>query len=644
MKKILTVAATCLVAVSVMAVPAKRIKKTITLADGTTREVVLRGDEHVHFYQAEDGTAYQLDEQKIFRQVDTDRLSALWKRKVDESNEVRQARAVRRRVEWGAQQNPISGQKRGLVILVNFADKKMSSTHDKAFYERYFNGESFTEEGMYGSVHQYFYDCSYGQFDLEFDIIGPVTVSKNMAYYGENDADGNDLYAATMVAEACKLAHAKGVDWKKYDWDDDGFVDQVFVIYAGNGEAQGAAENTIWPHEYELSSAKYYGDGPGVLYLGGVRIDTYACSCELEGAHGTSVDGIGTACHEFSHCLGIPDFYDTRGTYNPNFGMDIWDVMDYGSYNGTTKSGGRPTGFTSYERWYCGWLTPTELTSYTEVEALRPLDEYPEAYIIRNQASSNEYYLLENRQKKGWFGATNAHGMLVLHVDFDPNAWAENTVNNTSSRQRMTIIPADNRLTDTSLPGDPFPGSAQKHQLTDTSTPKAVTYRTNTHGAKTMNFPITEITESGGVISFVAGAVELSTPKVYAPDGVTSNSFVAHWSTVKNAQSYEVELICHGASEGEADKTVTVETEETSHEFKDLDPTYLYSYRVRAQCDSQYSDWSGVMDVLLFTGGDAVADVESASQPSVIYDLQGRRVARTHRGLYIVGGKKYLAK
>ncbi len=552
MKKILAVAATCLVAVSVMAVPAKRIKKTITLADGTTREVVFRGDEHVHFYQAEDGTAYQLDEQKIFRQVDKARLNSIWKRKLDESNDLRQARAVKRRVVWGADQNPISGQKRGLVILANFADKKLSSAHDKAFYERYFNGESFTEEGMFGSVHQYFYDCSYGQFDLEFDIIGPVTVSKNMEYYGTNDADGNDLYAATMVAEACKLAHAKGVDWKKYDWDDDGYVDQVFVIYAGNGEAQGAAENTIWPHEYELSSAKYYGDGPGVLYFGGVRVDTYACSCELEGARGTSVDGIGTACHEFSHCLGIPDFYDTEGW---NFGMDVWDLMDYGSYNGTTKSGGRPTGFTSYERWYCGWLTPTELTSYTEVDALRSLGQYPEAYLIRNQGNANEYYLLENRQKAGWFGATNAHGMLVLHVDFNPQAWEENTVNTKASRQRMTIIPADGTASAYSLGGDPFPGSSRKTQLTDTSNPKATTYVTNTHGSKTMNFPITEITENGGVISFVAGTIA-------PPDGVSN----------------------------------------------------------------------------------IMADVEPSSQSSVIYDLQGRRVSSARRGLYIVGGKKYVAK
>lgn len=528
-----------LVSAAAMAVPAKRVKKTITLNDGSRVEVTLRGDEYAHYLQAQDGRAFLEDEKGQFQLVDKDELSAVRSQRMQASN----VRRTKRKASWGADRNPVSGSKKGLVILVNFSDKKFNAAYTQQFYNRYFNEVGFSERGMNGSVHDYFYASSYGQFDLTFDVIGPVTVQNTCAYYGKNKSSGDDAHPAELVIEAVNLADQAGVDFTKYDWDNDGHVDQVFVVYAGFGEAQGGASNTIWPHEWDLTSAKYSNDGTGAQKLDGVWVDTYAVSCELCGSSGTKVDGIGTACHEFSHCMCLPDFYDTSGSTTPNYGMDTWDLMDYGCYAGDNYEGTCPTGYTSYERMYCGWLEPKEISGFTEVTSLKSLATNADAYIIYNKKNRNEFYMLENRQLEGWFKYGIGHGMLVLHVDFSQSAWSEGTVNNVASHQRMTIIPADNSFrtdTESDYTGDTYPGSKRKTELTNTSTPAATLYNTNTDGKKFMNMPIRNIKESNKVISFVAGDRVIDAPVANEPTDLTENSFVASWNAIEGITTYQV--------------------------------------------------------------------------------------------------------
>ena len=550
--------AACLLMVSTtaMAVPAKRVKKTITLANGTQKEVMLVGDENMHYYLDAEENAYTRNADGIYVKKDREQLQSLWKERLAARNKHRMERAlargmnltpemarenkVRRKAEWGAEKNPISGDKKGLVILVNFADMELNAAHRNEYYNRFFNEEGFSESGNAGSVHDYFYECSYGQFNLTFDVYGPVTVSKECAYYGQNNENGDDMYAAEMVAEACRLADELGADFSQYDWDGDGIVDQVFLVYAGYGEHAGADESTIWPHEYSLADAGNYGDGTGAITLDGTMVDTYAVSSELDGNKGNTPAGIGTACHEFSHCMCIPDFYDTSN--HGYYGMDSWDLMDYGSYSGNYR-GNCPVPYTSYERMYCGWLTPVELSAPTQISGMQSLYESPEAYIIYNEKNRKEYYMLENRQNLG-FGASNpAHGMLVLHVYFDSNVWAENTVNS-STTQRMTIIPADGKLSVFTNSGDTWPGTTHNTALTDTSSPAATLYVANTDGRKLMGKPIEEIEESAdGKISFAFnGGLPIGIPVATEATDISGNAFTANWTPVEGATGYIVQL------------------------------------------------------------------------------------------------------
>ena len=561
MKKIILSIALAMLTLTASAVPARRTQRTLTLSDGTQVTATLSGDENYHYWKTADGRAFVMNEENIPQEISLQQAQSKLQAKVQARNAHRIAKRTKRKAAWGAETNPISGERKGLVILVNYKDKKMQ--HTQAEYNDYFNKAGYSDNNCTGSVRDYFLSQSYGKFSLDFDVMGPVTLSKNLSYYGDNDSDGNDKHAAEMVAEAVKLA-VSGIDLKRYDWDGDGYVDQVYVVYAGYGEHADAPANTIWPHEFELSEAAKYNDGPGALTINGVTIDTYACSSELRGSSGNKMDGIGTACHEFSHCLAIPDMYDTSAD-GENFGMNVWDLMDYGSYNGEDGYGETPAPFTSYERMYCGWLTPVELTQPCNVNDMPAITKEPVAYLIRNDNPKfpGEYYLLENHQQESWDAYAPAHGMLVLHVDFNSNAWKQNTVNNVASHQRMTIIPADGKLSHYNTAGDTWPGTSKKTALTDSSNPAAKLYNLNSNGRKFMGHPIENIAEKNGLISFTfdggKALPQLATPTALPATQVTASGFTAQWQKVEGATSYEVQLTATGNNEGSIEESILLD-------------------------------------------------------------------------------------
>jgi len=483
-----------LTAALAMAVPAKRGQyKTVTMADGSQVKVELRGDEFCRYWQAEDGRMFINDNATgLYKTIDAESLNAkaTAKRQVMTSGKAKRAAARR---ASGEVNNLYTGKKKGLIILVEFADKKFAEGDDLALYKRIANEVGFNEGSFKGSVKDYFLAQSNGQFELDFDVVGSVAMENNYAYYGAN-TNGEDDYqkVAEMVITACKSVDSE-VDFTQYDWDGDGEVDQVYVLYAGHGEASYSRDpNTIWPHEYYLkyAGATYNSNGYLLSYgetpvLDGVTVDTYACGCELGSSE--SIDGIGTLCHEFSHCLGLPDMYDTSN-YG-YFGMGKWDIMDQGSYNGDSFC---PPNYTSYERMVSGWLNPTELVNDTTVTGMKSLSDNGEAYIIYNDAHKDEYYLMENRQKTGWDAEVPGSGMLILHVDYDASAWYNNTVNATR-KQRCTIFPADNYLiSGKSEACDAYP-YGNNNELTNASKPAATLNNANTDGTYYMNKPITDI-------------------------------------------------------------------------------------------------------------------------------------------------------
>ena len=323
---------------------------------------------------------------------------------------------------------PSLTERRGLIIMVSFPDVSFSQDDAQEQWRRIANETGFRgSTNACGSVHDYFLAQSYGLFDLTFDVVGPVMAQHEEAYYGENDAYGDDLRVNELVAEAC-LAVQNSVDFADYDWDGDGEVEQVYLIYAGPGENSITSQkNLIWAHEWALSE---YDDGQP-LTIQGLTVDTYACSGEL--TRNGQLSGIGTICHEFAHCLGLPDLYSTTTGSSV---LGAWDLMDNGNYNG---SGWCPPNLSAYERSYCGWLSPEPLDQPREISGMAALGSDGPSYRI-DGSTEQEYYLLENRQKEGWDRYIPRSGLLVTYVDYVPELWEENLVNADQRRYHLTHV------------------------------------------------------------------------------------------------------------------------------------------------------------------------------------------------------------
>ena len=502
------------ITMTMMAVPAKRgVWKTLKLQNGTEVRATLVGDEHGHFWKAENGQAYTLQ---------GDAYVAVNAQQVIQKGKARRAKVNAQRVQRRTFGHPSSflGKKKAIMILVNFKDTKFDANHDNALFNRIANEEGFSEGDFKGSMADYFKAQSRGKFELDFDVVGPVQVSQNASYYGQNDENGNDMYAGQMVCEAVNKAKEQVSDWTPYDWDGDGEVDQVYVVYAGKGAADGGADDTIWPHAYDLYSAKFDGDGDGPVTVGtNLKVNKYACGPELNGQSG-DINGIGTMCHEYSHCLGYPDFYDidygeeSEGVQGP--GMGSWDLMDGGSYNG---NGFQPAGYTSYERWFAGWEEPIVLNAEdVNVTNMKSLQNDGEFYIIYNDKNANEYYLLENRQLEGWDASLPAAGLLILHCDYDAKVWENNAPNDDPNHQRFIAVSANGEYPYEIWEGnyyydeaEPFPyGKVNafnknfKVKSSDKIAKNAAQFFTKTsNGTKWMNGSVEEITQnSDKTISF----------------------------------------------------------------------------------------------------------------------------------------------
>ena len=512
MKKFTTIILCLFVAVALHAIPVKPGQwKTIRLANGTEIKAELKGDEHGHWWQAADGKCY-------VKVAQTDYYEEAAKEQLQKKAQMKRAkRATARKNKLRSRAKKagtFTGNQKCLIILVEYADQSFEAGHDQALFNNVANAENYSENGYKGSVKDYFKAQSNGTFVLDFDVVGPVKLSQNYSYYGQNDGGGDDLRPGAMVVEALDSVKNQ-VNFADYDWDGDGEVEQVYVLYSGKGEADGGDDDTIWPHEWSLSGNDY-GD---VYTHNGITIDTYACGSELSGDG--VLGGIGTFCHEFSHCLGFPDMYDTK--YSGFFGMGHFDLMSGGSYNG---DGFQPAEYTAYERMIAGWTIPTELVNDTVITSMEAVNKQGETFIIYNKAYPDEYYLIENRQKTGFDEALPSSGLMITHVDYDEWAWFFNIVNSNcdytrystiypeyadyydhykNDHERCTIFHADNSTSDE--PRDLYP-YAGNDSLSNKSRPAATLYNSNTDGKKFMNIRITNITKnSDGTMSFNFGKI-----------------------------------------------------------------------------------------------------------------------------------------
>ena len=389
------------------AIPASPGKFVYTQPDGKRIVLQRHGDEFGHWLTNASGKMVRLDADGFYREVSEETAATIRRNAAARHSAVNQARIAK---TAGA----VRGQRHFLVILVEFSDLPFTTCEDPhAAFSAQMNEKGYSKNGGTGSARDYFFENSNGLFEPIFDVFGPVTLPKEKSYYGANTGiSGNDAHPGQALIHGCELLDDE-IDFSQYDSDGDGEVDMVLMYYAGYGEADSYDHNAIWPHEWALS-----GQGES-LRLDGVKIDTYSCTNEKNGPGTGNVDkmcGIGTACHEFGHALGLPDMYDTDGDSSSGEagGLYSYSVMCSGSYN---NMGRTPPYYCFEERNFLGWMSDSDCLEFekTGTYSIQPVNSQ---MIYRTYTDMDgEYFLYENRAKTGWDKYIPEAGLIVYHVD-----------------------------------------------------------------------------------------------------------------------------------------------------------------------------------------------------------------------------------
>lgn len=477
---------------------------TVTQSDGTELNVRIYGDEHHSWYTTTDGALLvQVGKNFYVAQVEDNGMlkatpqlahnaelrNKLENKAINTQNKqlffnTAKTNAIRRSI--GISNNypyfPHTGTPKALVILVQFNDCAFKTKDPVSVFNHLLNAspEDETPQALLedyntnftntGSVKQYFSDMSKGEFQPQFDVKGVVKVSKNYAYYGQDQSeDDRDVKYKEMIKEACELAKSQlGVNFSEYDANNDGNVDLVYVIHAGYGQNTGGEENTLWAK----TSFNY------ITTIDGKKISAHGINSELNSNKGNYITGIGVICHEFSHTMGIPDLYP----YNPkayvnNQEPESWDLMDAGEYG---NNGYTPVPYSAWELDIMGWNAGIEtLDKEPKQITMEPyFSGNRKAYKI--EADNGEYLLLQNLQRTGWGIGYMSHGLLIYRIDYQrSNVDLDYRMNQTPNKPEVTVLPADGVILNGYLIGkshtkqeynesqcaDPFPGYKQVTKL-----------------------------------------------------------------------------------------------------------------------------------------------------------------------------------
>lgn len=578
-------------AMTAIASPVYRVRKTITQSDGTTLHVTRTGSNQIMYYVTDDGMP-------VFPAQNGDYCYACFgdDGEVEAGEIVAHEASSRTPMEQSYAQNCLSrfnsflkmrnlnrygvgfrddasvacvGDVRVPVVMAEFTDVSFQEGNDIALFSKHFNASSYKDEGGPGSVRDYFIAQSDSAFRPTFDVLAKVKVSHERRYYGAHSGGSSDIRPLAYMAEAVDSAIAKGVDFSPYK-NKNGEV-FVVVIYPGQGEHVSGERDELWAAYYYTMSHTV----AGLKFTSGLVMDELA-----DYGDGEMFDGIGTFCHEFSHALGLPDLYNSNGA----FGMDAWDIMDYGQFCNYSHT---PVGYSAYEREFMGWLKVDTLHNSKQIVTLAPLHNPAgahRAYRIPNENDTygNEYYILENRQRSDWFLPLYGEGMLVMHVDYSASAWANNTVNSNASHPRMTIIPADNVLTPTGsrsiyYRGDPFPGYTNNTELSSLTAPCDTAYK-----GRYMNIRLSDIHRDNNRNIVFNYQYPYSVDSVAATN-ITESGFTLSWAELESARSYAVSLSL-------GDSLLSADTVEVaSIVFDNLDMSLTYTVSVEPVSESYFA-------------------------------------------------------
>ena len=523
MRKCLFLLVMGLMCLTARAVPADPTPAQVTQPDGTKLTLVLHGDEFLNYLTTSDGytvvknkagyyTYARLDGNQLVPSniiardnrtaADNVYLASVPKCLTSPAQVLQGKRMLNHRNDLlrgiGHGGNMDYDKFRGLIILINYTDRNFndyvpSNYTPIDFYEAMINSHDYqgytlpygTKVEAMGSVRDYYYDNSFHQFDPHFDILGPVDVP-----YRCTDAH---QFKCDSIFFAALEALDPEVDFSQYDTDGDGTADMVFFMVAGHGSDVTANDRDyLWPHMKDFTESPV---------LDGVNFKLYACSTNMTGEENeyytnfNNVAGIGTICHEFSHCLGLPDFYDTDGLgsggTNSKHPM-TWSVMASGF---RSNNGRNPAGYSLFERYALRFAQPTLIEGEGTI-SIPALEKSNSGYRLYT-ANEGEFFIIENRQRIKWDKNLAGPGMLIWRVDSsNVDVWEHNLVNSDPNHMYYELLRANFSGISDSY-NDPFPGVSNVTTITNITEPNMRTW-----DGKMNKYAFVNIAQADSIITF----------------------------------------------------------------------------------------------------------------------------------------------
>lgn len=645
--------------------PAYRGTTRVPQPDGSFVTIRLVGDEYLHYNTTEDGFslvrrddgAYVYAQLNAENQLEPTALLAhdAGERTAEERSYVasagrlapqpttqmaqlrRQNRAQRARALSQRRANIYDySQFRGLVLLVEYNDCPFRYNDYAALMEDMINADNYTgnnrtnfyADGMNvrctGSIRDYFRDNSDGMFVPTFDVVGPVKVNRSQ-YYPQGSEN-----AIQLMIDACTAADSE-VNFQDYDVDGDGVVDMIYFIFSGIGSyVQGNDSRLLWPHQSDIS---YYRN----VRKDGVYLSRYACSNELFGTSDWSViEGIGTMCHEFSHVLGLPDFYDTGNMYDGEcVTPDTWSLMAMG---GDLNYGRTPCGFSLFERYALGFATPEVITEPGSF-SLKALNVSNTGYRL-NTPVKKESFFIENRQRTKWDSALPGHGMLIFRVDSTKqSAWLyENSVNDNPQHPYYELLRAGGVRPGTYFvsagsASDPFPGTRGITTINNETSPSLKTW-----SGKFSSLGLRRIKENSGVITFEAYEVDVLSSIAFTSDNYRlSLGTTLQLNTVQDPES--ATAILSFSSDNKSVATVDGSGLVTAHSEGVAHITVVANDRLSATCTVTVTQLREMPDIASFRameeGNDALLTLSDAQ---VLYVYEDNIYLRDASGSLVLKG------
>ncbi len=374
------------------------------------------------------------------------------------------------------------------IIRVAFSDSALAHPA-VALEQRLFDTTGVNPNG---SMTEYYRWASGRRLTIRGEVVATVTLPHDRNYYA-GDAWGvnsigtpNNDYG--MFSDALKACDPS-VDFSRFDLDNDGYVDMLWIVHAGPGGETTTSRRDLWSLTSRASAGWNNGSPfecndivPGTVKQP-MRIDRFTVLPELSGFRLGQLCEIGVFCHEFGHTLGLPDLYDTSSLGGTaNVGPGNWSLMSTGAYGGDGLSPESPSHLGAWPMLWLGWVNQIRPTTDTTIVLPPIADGGPVVNFWFQGEDSPEHFLLENRVRDTFDKNLPAEGLLIQQID-DAMIGARIGSNriNTGPTPGLRILEADGDFdlvngANHGDPNDPLPGQLRRTHLDDFTIPNTRTF------------------------------------------------------------------------------------------------------------------------------------------------------------------------